>query len=64
MLERFVYAVGGAILGALIVFGVLWFWVDTINWVFVIAAAGACAVPAFVLGKPFLKLLEKIWWWT
>ncbi len=64
MINRVLHALLGAFLGALIALGVLWWWVDAINWIFVGASAGVCAILSFAWGEPFLEWLKDIWWWS
>ena len=64
MIDRFLYGLLGAFLGAIVAVSALWFAADTINWIVVAVPFGACAVLAFVWGEPFTEWLKEIWWWT
>ena len=64
MIDRSLYALFGAFLGAVVAAVALWFSADTINWLIVAAAAGVCAVLAFVWGEPVIEWIKEIWWWT
>ena len=63
MITRFLHALLGAFLGALLAIGAL-YWVDEINWIFVGASAAVCAVLSFAWGESFLEWLRDIWWRT
>jgi hypothetical protein len=64
MLERFGYALGGALLGGIITYSLLSYFGDSINWTHVEIAAGICAVLSFLIGKDIVLLLADICWWS
>ncbi len=61
---RFLHALLGAFLGALVAASALWWFADEMNWAFVSASSGVCAILAFAWGEPFLEWLREVWWWT
>ena len=63
MISRFLHALLGGFLGALIAVSALW-WLDEINWIFIGATAGVCAILAFAFGESFLEWLKELWWWV
>lgn len=64
MTKRFLDALLGAFLGAFVALSALWWWMDEINWIFVVVSAAVCAILAFAWGKPFIEWLKDVWWWT
>lgn len=66
IITRSFHGIAGALLGALIGFGVEWFYfqTDSVNWAFVCVSAGTCFFLAFLGGPKALAWLTDIWWWT
>ena len=58
------HALLGAFLGAFVAVSALWWLADEVNWIFVSASSGVCAILAFAWGEPFLEFLKEVWWWT
>ena len=61
--EKLVAAFMGGFLGALIALGALWWFMDSINWIFVALAALGCGVVSWLTGHRFIELLQKILGW-
>ena len=62
MIEKLLYALLGAFMGAIIAIGALFWFVDGINWIFVSISAAVCGVLAFAGGESVLDWLKELWW--
>jgi len=66
LIERLVLVVIGAVLGAVIGVGALWYVcdvTDTMPWIIVASAAAVCAALAALFGKRFLEALWELMSW-